>query len=197
MILMLDGAGKVGFCKSIIEFALKRHRDKTPLYKTRLHPTLGMEIVAARNIKEGERIYKVEETAHNLVTKKHVENTWEEGNKELFNHFAYPISEDLFVLWSDEPEDWKPMNHSCDPNAWVTGLDLYARKDIAKGEPIRMDYATMYTHNQANFKCLCGEEGCRGTWKSDDFIQPWFIERYGDHVTDHVKQSRKALLHKN
>ena len=25
-----------------------------------------------------------------------------------------------------DPEDWKPINHACDPNAWLDGLNLTA-----------------------------------------------------------------------
>ena len=117
--------------------------------------------------------------------------TWNEREREFFRHYAYPLTDDLFVLWDSDPRHWKPLNHACDPNAWVTGLDLYARRPIARGEEITIDYATLYTERQAEYACHCGSPLCRGRWRGDDYLQPWFQERYGDHVTDYVRQKRR------
>jgi len=29
-----------------------------------------------------------------------------------------------------EPEKWEPINHSCDPNTWLVGLNTYARYSV-------------------------------------------------------------------
>lgn len=34
-----------------------------------------------------------------------------------------------YVMWSDKPTDWKPLNHSCDPNTWFVGLNQVKRKE--------------------------------------------------------------------
>ena len=62
-----------------------------------------------------------------------------------------------------EPEKWEPINHSCDPNTWLEGLNTFARysvyllywykstntdsegparRRIARGEELTIDYAT-------------------------------------------------------
>jgi len=197
LILTLDGYGKKNFLKTMVEFAIMRHSKEQKNYVVKLNPSLGNGLYAGRRIVAGERIYQLEERPHVLVTKEHVQKTWNDRAKRDFQHFAYPLTDDLYVMWETDPDTWKPINHSCEPNAWVQGLDLYARVDIQRGEQITMDYATMYTENPVNFKCLCGSKSCRGTWKGDDYLQPWFVERYGDHVTDYVKQKRKGMQNKN
>lgn len=41
-----------------------------------------------------------------------------------------------WVTWSEDPNEWLPINHCCDPNTWLEGLDLVARRDIRKGEQV-------------------------------------------------------------
>lgn len=48
----------------------------------------------------------------------------------------------VFALWSEDPSVWRPINHCCDPNAWMYGLSTYARRKIKKDEEITLDYAT-------------------------------------------------------
>lgn len=193
-ILLHDGIGKAGFLRQMIAYALARQQRAIPKYVVRRDLVRGNGLYAARDLAEGERIYQLEEQPHVLVSRAQVDQTWSAQDQEMFRHYAYPLTDDLFVLWDRDPAQWKPINHSCDPNAWVTGLDLYARRAIAKGEEITIDYATMYTERQVDFECLCGSPLCRGMWRGDDYLQPWFRERYGDHVTDYVRQKRRSVV---
>ena len=189
-ILMHDGIGKAGFLQQMIDHALARREQAVPKYEVRRDPERGSGLYAACDLAEGERIYRLEEQSHVLVSRAHVAQTWSAREQEMFRHYAYPLTDDLFVLWERDPSRWKPLNHSCDPNAWVTGLDLHVRRMIAKGEEITLDYSTMYTERPVDFVCRCGSALCRGRWSGDDYLQPWFVARYGDHVTDYVHQKR-------
>lgn len=79
---------------------------------------------------------------------------------------------------------------SCNPNAWFKGLDIVARRDIAKGECITLDYATCATPLAEPLKCTCGTTLCRGIVTSVDFLAPWVDERYSGHTTPHVAEAR-------
>jgi D-alanine-D-alanine ligase len=46
--------------------------------------------------------------------------------------WSFPLIGDTYVMWSDKVADWKPLNHSCDPNSWLEGLNQVARRDIKK-----------------------------------------------------------------
>lgn len=61
-----------------------------------------------------------------------------------------PSNEDgTYVLWLYEDEQWhgiegtgplRFLNHACEPNAEFYGADLYALRDIARGEEITFHY---------------------------------------------------------
>jgi len=91
-------------------------------------------------------------------------------------------------MWDLEPSLWKPINHSCNPNSWVTGLDLVARYDISPGEEITMDYATMYARDQCpKFDCQCNSKNCRKLSTGNEYLEDWFVQTYGTHVTPYVR----------
>jgi D-alanine-D-alanine ligase len=145
---------------------------------------------AAAEIAAGEVIERYEEQAHVLVSKAHVTRFWNAGQQELFSRYAYPISDELYVIWSNDPERWKPINHSCDPNAWLDGLNLTARHKITAGEQITIDYATFCNESLEEFTCSCGSPDCRGIIRGTDYRKS-FLERYGDHVSDYVRTHRR------
>ena len=97
------------------------------------------------------------------------EEHWNATQKALFARYAYPITDEVYVMWSSDPEQWKPINHSCDPNAWLEGLNLTARRRIVVGEQITMDYGTFCNESLEPFKCTCGSAECRGVIRGPDY----------------------------
>jgi D-alanine-D-alanine ligase len=91
-----------------------------------------------------------------------VESTWNEDEKLHFRRYAYPVSRELFILWDEDPSEWAPQNHSCDPNTAFDGLDVLAIKTVRAGEELTLDYATFLNENMEPFECSCGAAGCRG-----------------------------------
>jgi D-alanine-D-alanine ligase len=191
LILLHDGARQARFLRTIMAYARWRKEATTPAYTVRHDPVRGHGLFAARAIPEGGVVYSLEEASHVLVTRAHVERTWSGPAKETFRGYAYPLTDEIWVLWSKDPEQWRPLNHACDPNAWMDGLALTARRPIRAGEEITFDYATMYTDAGKGFACTCGSPLCRGGWDGRDHLEPWFLERYGDHVTDHVRRRQE------
>ena len=74
-------------------------------------------------------------------------------HRQWFDAYAYPLTDQVWITWSEDPDKWLPLNHSCDPNTWLSGLDLVARRPIRKGEHITCDYATFCTDNMTAFDC--------------------------------------------
>jgi D-alanine-D-alanine ligase len=132
-----------------------------------------------------------EEQPHVLVSEKHVRENWKAEQQAWFAQYAYPLTDEVFVSWSPDPEHWKPINHSCDPNAWLRGLDLVARRKISAGEEITIDYATFYNERMEDFVCHCSAAACRKTIRGTDYREP-FVERYGEHVSDYIRSKRQA-----
>ena len=187
--LLHDPAGHQGFTDLLLRAALARHARRQRGWEVLPDPESGFASYASRSIQEGETIIPLEETPHTLVTRSLVEAAWEERRKEWFRRYAWPLTDEIWVIWSEDPDHWSPINHSCDPNAWLEGLNLVARRPIDRGEEIRVDYATYGNNILAPFTCECGTAACRGEVRRDDHLQP-FMDRYGSHLSDYVRRKR-------
>lgn len=188
--LLYDEAGHEGFTRQVVRAALARHERERGPWEVRPHRDGGYGLFATQAIGEGATILRFEERGHRLVSLSRVEATWEEPRRSWFDRYAWPITDETWVVWSEDPEEWKPVNHSCDPNAWLEGLDVVARRPIPAGEEVTLDYATFYNERMPAFECGCGAEACRGVVRGTDHLEP-FVERYGEHVSDYVRRARR------
>ncbi|MCB9283538.1 MAG: SET domain-containing protein-lysine N-methyltransferase [Lewinellaceae bacterium] len=161
-ILQFDGAGQSGFLRQIIAEGVARHRRKKKNYLIRGNTVDGFGLSAARDIKAGEVIWKGEERMQRVATLSHVETNWPAKDQETFRRYAYPVSDEVFILWSADPSEWAPQNHSCAPNTAFSGLNILALRDIAAGEELTLDYTTFYDEHMEPFECHCGAANCRG-----------------------------------
>jgi histone-lysine N-methyltransferase SETD2 len=60
------------------------------------------------------------------------------------------------------------LNHSCDPNAIRSGVNVYAWRDIRAGDEITIDYR-LNAHDSARWECACGAANCQGYVVGDFF----------------------------
>jgi D-alanine-D-alanine ligase len=160
-ILKFDGIGQAGFLKHMIDEGIARHQRKKKCYEMRGNSIAGYGIYAKRNLAKGEVIFKGEGRAQRIITRRHVEKYWNEEEKLNFRRYAYPISEEVFILWDEEPAEWAPQNHSCEANTAFDGLDVRAQRDITAGEELTLDYAHFLDHNMEPFDCQCGSSICK------------------------------------
>ena len=78
-------------------------------------------------------------------------------------------------------------NHSCDPTLWhADAYTLVARRDLAAGEELTVDYATQTAESDFRMRCHCGAQTCRGLVTGDDWRSPRWQHRYGEHVVPAV-----------
>jgi D-alanine-D-alanine ligase len=187
--LLHDPAGHAGFTRQIVAAALRRRDLRLRAWE--ICPTNGgYGMFATRPIAAGERIVEFEQQPQVLVSRSHVEQTWRDQDAEWFPRYAWPLTDEVYVVWERDPESWKPINHACDPNAWLTGLDLVARRDVLEGQEITVDYATFCNELMPDFECGCGAADCRRTIRGDDYLLD-FVERYDGHVSDYVARKRR------
>jgi len=186
LILLNDERGHGHFVGLILKSAMKRVSQK--IWKREFHPEHGYRIVATKDISKDGLIFKHEEQKHHLVSRSHVMKTWSEEKKRWFRQYAWPISDEIYMMWSPNPDEWTPINHSCEPNAWLMGLNVTARKSIRAGEEITLDYATFCNEIMEPFSCNCGANDCRGLIKGTDYRSVFVREKYGDHVSAYVKK---------
>jgi D-alanine-D-alanine ligase-like ATP-grasp enzyme len=162
-ILQHEQEGKQGFLQQIIEEGITRHRRKQRKYIMKGNSIAGYGIFASMDIAENDILFTGEEKAQRLVTKKHVATNWNTAEKNNFNHYAYPISSEVYILWDENAANWAPQNHSCNANTAYRGLNVIATKNIVAGEELTLDYAIFLDDNIEPFACKCGSSNCRGT----------------------------------
>ncbi|MES2775466.1 MAG: SET domain-containing protein-lysine N-methyltransferase [Bacteroidota bacterium] len=161
-ILKHDGFGQAAFLRHIIAEGLHRHKLKQKKYTVKGNAIAGYGIYATDEIPEGGVVFKGEEKAQRFVTRRHVEQHWTTEEKEVFRRYAYPVSEEVFLLWDNNPAEWAPQNHSCNPNTTYDGLNVIALRHIAKDEELTLDYSSFLDENMEPFECDCGSTNCRG-----------------------------------
>jgi len=161
-ILKFDGIGQSGFLRHIIAEGIARHKRKQKPFEIKGNSISGFGIYANREISRGEIVFRGEEKAQRIITRRHMEKTWSEKEKETFRRYAYPISKEVYILWDEDPAEWAPQNHSCDPNTEFDGLNVIAIKNINKDEELTLDYARFLDETMEPFSCSCGSPNCRG-----------------------------------
>jgi hypothetical protein len=162
-ILRLDPGGHRGFLRHIIEAGMARHRRRKARFVRDANGVAGFGIYATCNLKRGEIVYRGEEKAVRLATRAHIMQSWPAEQVQVFRQYAIPAGYGLAMLWDEDPREWAPQNHSCNPNTGYAGLNLIALRDIRGGEELTVDYAGFANPDAAGFVCSCGAENCRGT----------------------------------
>ena len=161
-ILKVDGIGQSGFLQRIIAEGIARHRRGLRAFEMRGNSIAGYGIVSTRPIAAGEIVFRGEERALRVVTRRHVEANWSAADRELFRHYAVPVSEQIYAIWDEDPNSWAPQNHSCEANTHYNGLNVLARRDIGAGEELTLDYHELLDGESESFDCRCGARSCRG-----------------------------------
>ena len=182
-----DPGGHRAFLDHLLACALRRQRRRVEPWELRFERDHGFGLFAVRDIGQGELVVRYEETPTALVSRAHVERHWRGLKRQWFAQYAWPVSDGVFQRWSVDPDEWRPINHSCDPNTWLVGLDLVARRTITAGEQLTADYATFCGRSMTGFDCACGAAECRGVVRGTDHLLPVLVERYGDHVSDFIR----------
>lgn len=161
-ILKVDGIGQQGFLRKIIEEGIARYQRKQKKYVMKGNAIAGFGIYAVRDIRENEIIFKGEEKSQRIATKSYVNKNWDAKEMDNFKKYAYPLSNEVFLLWDENPAGWAPQNHSCDANTAYKGLNVYALRNIKKGEELTLDYALFLDEHMEPFYCSCGHACCKG-----------------------------------
>ncbi len=161
-ILKHDGFGQQNFLKHIIAEGIARHSRRQKKYVMKGNATAGYGIFATQNIAANGVIFRGEEIAQRIVTQRYVQQNWNVKEKDIFAKYAYPLSNEVYLLWDDNPGGWAPQNHSCNANTGYSGLNVIALTDIKKGEELTLNYASFLDEKMEPFNCRCGAPNCCG-----------------------------------
>ncbi len=189
LILLADPGGHEDFTRRVVAAALARHRRRQRAWRVLPRAAGEYGVFATRDIAAGETIFGWEGQRRRLVTRSHVERHWSPRERERFARHAWPLTDEIWVAWDEDPEGWRPVSHGCDPNAWLSGLDVVARRPVAAGEEILLDHATFKDERMPAFACACGSPECRGIVRGDDYLLD-VVSRYEGHLSEHVARRR-------
>ncbi len=161
-ILKFDGTSQSDFLQHIIKEGIARHHMNQKKYIVKGNSTDGFGIFANRNMASNELIFNLEEQPQRIATLGHIEKNWNIKEKEIFAKYAYPISNEVFLLWNDNPQGWAPQNHSCNANTAYQGLNVVATRAIQIGEELTLNYSSFLDDKMEPFTCKCGANNCKG-----------------------------------
>ncbi|MFN2168972.1 MAG: SET domain-containing protein, partial [Anaerolineae bacterium] len=103
--------------------------------------------------------------------------------------YVAQIEETLYLVSRPpiEPADY--INHSCDPNAGMSGqIGIVALRDIRAGEEVCIDYAMCDGSPYDEFECSCGVPRCRGHVTGMDWMQAELHERYAGYFSPYLQR---------
>ena len=161
-IVKYDGIGQAAFLRLMIAEGMARHQRIQKKYIIKGNAIAGYGIYATKHIKAKDLIFNGEGLSQRLITRRHVEENWNNTEKEIFRRYAYPVSNEVFLLWDNDPSAWAPQNHSCQPNTAYDGLNVIAICAIAPGQELTLDYSSFLDERMEPFQCRCGATNCRG-----------------------------------
>lgn len=98
------------------------------------------------------------------------------------------VEDNHFLLTTKEGQaDW--INHSCDPNAGLSGqIVLVAMRRINSGEEICFDYAMSDSSAYDEFECRCGSDNCRGNFSTNDWKIPELWKKYDGYFSPYLQR---------
>ena len=161
-ILKLNNVGQDDFLKRIIKEGIERHFKKQKKYFIKGNSVSGYGIYASYDLDCNDVVFKGEERAQRIATKSHVEKKWKKEELDVFKRYAYPICEEVYLLWDENPINWAPQNHSCDANTAYDGLNVIATRKILKGEELTLNYKDFLDDSMEPFICQCNSKNCSG-----------------------------------
>lgn len=161
-ILKYDGIGQAAFLRYMIDEGMARHQRMQKKYIIKGNAIAGYGIYATQLIYPKELIFNGEGLSQRLITRRYVEENWNNTEKEIFRRYAYPVSNEVFLLWDNDPSAWAPQNHSCLPNSAYDGLNVIAICPITPGQELTLDYSSFLDERMEPFQCRCGAANCRG-----------------------------------
>jgi uncharacterized protein (DUF849 family) len=116
-----------------------------------------------------------------------------ELSDDLQRH-SLQVEEDLFLVSVHTSDPAELVNHSCDPNAGLSGqIALVAMRDIAIDEEICFDYAMSDGSPYDEFDCSCGTARCRGRVTGNDWRLPELWVRYAGYFSPYLQRRISRL----
>ena len=99
------------------------------------------------------------------------------------------VEENLFLVPHELPEVGDFVNHSCSPNAGLSGQTaLVAMRTVQKGEEICYDYTMSDGSPYDEFTCSCEAPQCRSRVTGNDWALGALQSRYRGHFSPYLQR---------
>jgi SET domain-containing protein len=143
--------------------------DPDPLLEVRTSGIHGDGAFARRSLHPGQRVgvYRGRRYAEH----EHGARDWDHALT-----YVFALSDGSVIDGSEGGNATRHINHSCAPNCIAYEVDgedgeaqivIEARRRIAAGEELFIDYALdVGANDPRDYRCRCGQPGCRGTMAS-------------------------------
>jgi hypothetical protein len=155
----------------------------TPSAEGRPSPIEGLGLFAVRPIADGEVVMRLGGEVIDDATLAALEPP-----------YSSVVLDEGAHLLIDPAHPVRYGNHGCAPNLWMEGaLTTIARRPIAVGEELTVDYATQTGTEAWRMACRCGAEACRREITGADWRLPHLQAAYGDHWTPLLLRRIRAL----
>ncbi|MCC7303847.1 SET domain-containing protein-lysine N-methyltransferase [bacterium] len=170
-ILKNDPRGHKHFIDLLLQSAIKQREARDKGWKLKYSPVAGFGLYATKNFKTNDLVLDLENLPHRLSSTTQVKRLSREEKEKLYGS-SFHITKNLFYVPAKYPEQWQPINHSCDPVLWFEKetLTLIARKPIKIGDRLSIDYGTIFSEEISSFDCYCGAKVCRKRISGADYL---------------------------
>lgn len=99
------------------------------------------------------------------------------------------VEESLYLVPHELPEVGDFVNHSCSPNAGLSGQTaLVALRTVQKGEEICYDYAMSDGSPYDEFMCSCESVECRSRVSGNDWRLPEIQTKYAGYFSPYIQR---------
>lgn len=99
------------------------------------------------------------------------------------------VEENLYLVSLDGPEPADLFNHSCEPNAGMSGqIALVSMRKIQPGEEVCFDYAMTDGSPYDEFDCQCGSPSCRKRITGNDWQNLLLQQSYQGYFSPYLQR---------
>lgn len=151
-----------------------------PKVSIRRTKKFGKGVYADQKIRKGETIACFDGPIY--------DDDYEPWTDDMFNH-AIQIGP---ALWRDSKGCARFLNHSCEPNCGIKGLNrVVAMRAIAAGEQITWDYEMTEKNKYWKMNCQCGSTLCRGRIGHYKNMPAAIRKKYAGYISDWITEKNK------
>lgn len=148
----------------------------------------GCRLVAARAIRAGECVLVI---AGRQTTKP------SRYSIQVAEQVHIDVSEDCPAELMKTRHPWCFLNHSCEANTAVRGVEVVAIRDIGVWDDVTFNYNTTEYRMASPFACACGAKSCLGEIRGfshlpaseQERLRPWLAS----HLQRHLVQAPAGI----